>query len=86
MNQTYDLAVPLQQVKIQQFAKYRIQQVIVHLFSGCTITVSLLDANNYHGENVSLEMQQSDYVTWGEDDTYIVEWINARLQERYPIQ
>lgn len=83
MNQTYDLENPLQIVKTQVIAKYKIQQIMVNLFSGCSIAISLFDSDDKMVEDIMLEMSQTDYEQWNNDDNYIVTWINTQLTQKY---
>lgn len=82
MNTTYVLDIPLQRVKTQTIAKYQIQQVVVHLFTGCTIYLGLFDSDSKPVEDIMLKMEQADYDRWNSDDSYIVSWINAQLESR----
>jgi hypothetical protein len=77
------LSSPLQKVKVQNIVKYIVRQVTVQLFSGCTIAISLVDANDNLVEDMSLTMKQTDYDLWNTDDAYIVDWINTQLHGRY---
>mgnify|MGYP001373295734 CR=1 FL=1 len=81
----YELDDSITHVVSKTITKYQIQQIMVHLFSGCTIAISLRDANDSVVENTYLEMNQSDYELWSNDDNYIIEWINAELRRKYQI-
>lgn len=57
----------------------RIETNNLTLFQSCVFSVSLLDANNNVVKVHILDMTGDDYTNWGGDDSYVVNWVKAKL-------
>jgi hypothetical protein len=51
------------------------------LFESITLSVSLIDTNDTTVEVRVYTISGNDYAGWGVDDSYIVNWVKAKLQD-----
>lgn len=49
------------------------------LFQSCVFSVSLLDVSGKVVKVYMLTMEGDDYAQWGGDDSYVVNWVKAKL-------
>ena len=55
----------------------RVQNLV--LFTSVTINVILMGANNEFIDSVSYTLSGTDYTSWNNDDTYIVDYVLTQL-------
>jgi protease II len=51
------------------------------LFESITLSVSLIDTTDTTIEVKIYTLTGEEYEAWGNDDTYIVNWVKSKLQE-----
>ena len=58
---------------------FQVTEVVVSLFSGAEVLVTLLDAAGKRVKSQSLLMPKEDYAHWLADDHYVVTWVAGKL-------
>lgn len=84
MNFTYyTLENPVEKVIRQEITKYRIDNVNVTPFQMATITCILCDDNDTFIEARTFIMEGEDYANWNNNDLYLINWLNAKIENIY---
>ena len=58
---------------------FQVNEVVVSLFSGAQVLVTLLDADGKRVKSQTLEMPSADYAHWLADDHYVITWVTSKL-------
>lgn len=67
--------------KTQTICRAVITVQSIVLFESITLSVALIDTNDTTIEVRVMTITGEDYKAWGNDDSYIVSWVKAHLQD-----
>jgi hypothetical protein len=72
--------VPTPYVKpTQTVAKLQVRVMNLILFTSVSVNVALLEENNTFVDSKSFLLEGTDYTSWNNDDTYIVNYVLTQL-------
>ena len=71
--------VPKDQITTKVICGFNIQRVELVLFNSARINVELLDEKNNMMDFKIITMEGEDYVNWGSDDNYIINFVANKL-------
>ena len=78
MTSYIDLDIPITETVTKTYTKFLIKNVTVNINSSATIIILLYPLE---GDIISriIQMDGSDYANWGSDDSYLINFIKAKL-------
>jgi hypothetical protein len=75
----YDIVPPITVTKVNVMSQFIIKSVEVQLNQSANITVDLIDTDGNYGGTKYLVMSGDDYLNWGTDDGYLINWVKTNL-------
>lgn len=76
---TYPLDAPVDKTAVRTICSFTIFSIDLVPFTGCKVSVRLLDADGRFLFNAVYDMNQQDYALWTNDDDYIISWIKDQI-------
>lgn len=78
-NTRYAIVNPTVVTKIVNITKFVFSKILIKLNVSAEITIDLLDDKNSYYESKTFLISGSEYENWADDDNYIVNLINEKL-------
>ncbi len=66
-------------IKTYKLNKIEIENIAIFFSNGCWIDLIVKDENNNNYKKIVMKMNTDDYLLWGNDDTYLLNWINTNI-------
>lgn len=79
MNQVINFDKPVELISTTKYLSFKIREVLINLNSGASFVVLLYGETEDIILCKTIEMTGEDYLKWGSDDDYVVEYIKNKL-------
>jgi hypothetical protein len=73
------LDTPISLTYVKSIASFLIEKVVVDINTSATIYVIIFDESGLNIGNKIFTIGQNDYIQWGTDDTFITNYVKAKL-------
>ena len=81
MNQLINFEKPVELISTTKYLSFKIREVLINLNSGASFVVLLYGETEDVILCKTVEMTGEDYLKWGSNDDYVVEYIKNKLSK-----
>lgn len=81
MNQVINFDKPVELISTTKYLSFKIREVNINLNSGASFVVLIYGETSDVILCKTIEMTGEDYLKWGSDDDYVVEYIKNKLSK-----